>query len=1232
MVQLFREQTALLKQHADILAQQAAALGGKPANTGSLRLPETHATASAETPSPAQLPAPAEAPAGESAAAEPAPPEATGSILTTVLETVSRISAFPQESLSPGQSLAQDLGLDSLMFVELSNAVKEAFPSLDGIPQSLISQSTTIGDVATYIESELGTSATAAAPEPTAASTAADAQQLLERYRPVLVRRARSTLPGPGLPPGSWVLLTTSGHRLADAVAAELLDAGIRVAMLHLGEEYAGVAGDDRGVAHAAWPRDPATIADLFARLAEAGVEPSAVVHTADLEVSAPVDAPEWPNLVPLAQQLAAHLDEPNGFVVVTGMGGALGLTGDGGGDHIWQSALLGFSKSLAREWPDARVLAVDVDPSVPAELLARELRAEIFAADRDPEVGLGSDARQVIALQPSPFAADDSLPIDGSSVLLITGGSGQLGALVGGDLARRTGCALILCGTRPADDAGVSATLASLEGLRVAYVPWDVRQPAGDALDAARRELGPITGIIHCAGVIRDARVAQQTIDDTRLVLDVKVGGLRHALAATASDPVRLVIGFSSWAARFGNVGQTHYAAANELMGRLTARAATERKGAVGVSVAWPPWQSSAMAQSIPEPVRAAMRNDGVTFVEDDAGLTAMRREIATGESGEVVIGVGLPAETREVRACIELSHGSHPYLADHTVGGVPLLPMAAALDYVTEVARAMIGAPLVVRNMTLFRGVEVAKPVRLELRGSARVYRTGRASQAKVEVTSDGQLAYRAEASADGSKLPDLVIPQTPVRRGDDLPLSLDTLYDEVVFHGPRLRGLESVEQLGNAHIVGWARTSRPADWIANPSREAWAVDPLVVDASFQLVLYWMWTQHQRLALPVGLGAFVQHAPFGAGSVRCTAVLRDAGDDTYVGSIRYEDESGRLLAVLHEARAKAVERTSAKGTAPTPAVEIDETHYRVDRFEEVEGLQQRLQMAELMGLANPFFVAHDGVARNTATVGGVSMVNYSSYNYLGLSGHPAVSAAAKEAVDRYGTSVSASRVASGEIPLHRELEEALADLLGCEAAVVFSAGHMTNETTIGHLLGEGDLIIHDALAHNSILEGAKLSGAKRRPFPHSDWAALDEILTTIRPRFRRVLIALEGVYSMDGDIPDLPRFIDLRDKHRCLLLVDEAHSLGVLGATGRGIGELFDVDRNRVDIWMGTLSKTLASCGGYIAARKPLVEYLKYTAPAFVFSAGISPANAAAARAAPDAGAAGRQGPRSA
>jgi 7-keto-8-aminopelargonate synthetase-like enzyme len=166
--------------------------------------------------------------------------------------------------------------------------------------------------------------------------------------------------------------------------------------------------------------------------------------------------------------------------------------------------------------------------------------------------------------------------------------------------------------------------------------------------------------------------------------------------------------------------------------------------------------------------------------------------------------------------------------------------------------------------------------------------------------------------------------------------------------------------------------------------------------------------------------------------------------------------------------------------------------------------------------------------------------------------------------------------------------------------------------------LLNEDDLILMDALSHNSIVQGALLSGARRRPFPHNDLEAAEWILKKYRNQYRRVLIAVEGVYSMDGDYPDLSRLVEIKKQHQCLLMVDEAHSIGVLGKTGRGIGEHFNVNRADVDVWMSTLSKTFASCGGYISGSKELVEYLKFTAPGFVFSVGISPANTAAALAA--------------
>lgn len=291
-----------------------------------------------------------------------------------------------------------------------------------------------------------------------------------------------------------------------------------------------------------------------------------------------------------------------------------------------------------------------------------------------------------------------------------------------------------------------------------------------------------------------------------------------------------------------------------------------------------------------------------------------------------------------------------------------------------------------------------------------------------------------------------------------------------------------------------------------------------------------------------------------------------------------------------------------------------IPDAFYRFDRFPGYEKLLIPLAAASRLGLANPFFKTHEGVAGATTQIDGRVFINFSSYNYLGLAGHPRVNKAAKDAIERYGTSASASRLVAGERHIQRELEESLAAFYEVADCIVFVSGHATNVTTIGHLFGARDLVIHDSLIHNSVLEGIKLSGAARRSFPHNDPAALDAILNEIRGQFERVLIVIEGLYSMDGDVPDLPRFIDLKKRHKAFLMVDEAHSLGVLGETGQGIREHYGIAGNEVDIWMGTLSKTFAGCGGFIAGERALIEHLKYAAPGFVYSVGISPPLAAA------------------
>ena len=288
------------------------------------------------------------------------------------------------------------------------------------------------------------------------------------------------------------------------------------------------------------------------------------------------------------------------------------------------------------------------------------------------------------------------------------------------------------------------------------------------------------------------------------------------------------------------------------------------------------------------------------------------------------------------------------------------------------------------------------------------------------------------------------------------------------------------------------------------------------------------------------------------------------------------------------------------------------------VAQWTEYRALRSRLDTLTEHGIASPFFHVHEGITGNEAVVGGRTLINFANYNYLGLSGDSDVTRAAQDAVAQFGSSVSASRVVSGERPVHRELEREIAGFLGVDDAIVYIGGVPANVSTISHLLSAEDVVLCDQLVHNSAMQGAEFSSARRLVFPHNDWAALDAMLGRVRAQHRRALVVIEGVYSADGDIPDLARFIEVKDRHHAMLMVDEAHSIGVLGATGRGIAEHAGVDPRRVDVWMGTLSKSLASCGGYIAGSHSLVEYLKYTSPGFVYSVGITPSNAAAALAA--------------
>ena len=277
------------------------------------------------------------------------------------------------------------------------------------------------------------------------------------------------------------------------------------------------------------------------------------------------------------------------------------------------------------------------------------------------------------------------------------------------------------------------------------------------------------------------------------------------------------------------------------------------------------------------------------------------------------------------------------------------------------------------------------------------------------------------------------------------------------------------------------------------------------------------------------------------------------------------------------------------------------------------IRAMNDRLSMLKENDLYFYNQAVEEMLSDSKVRVRGRVMGMYASYSYLGLVGHPRINEAAKKAVDKFGTGTNGVRTLAGTLTIHDELEETIANFKHTEAAITYTSGYATNLTVISTLMGRGDYVFSDKLNHASIVDGCLMSGAEFRRFRHNDMAHLEGLLRNAPPDVAKLVIA-DSVFSMDGDIIDLPKMLELCNQYKAWLMIDEAHSVGVLGERGTGIEEYFGLG-DVIDIKMGTLSKTIPSVGGYVAARKEIISYLRHASRAYIFSAALPPAQAAAA-----------------
>ncbi|MFN3198350.1 MAG: aminotransferase class I/II-fold pyridoxal phosphate-dependent enzyme [Bradymonadia bacterium] len=1106
----------------------------------------TTSSLAAEKPaaSPATAPAPqVDVPAESSAQA--------ASAESVILSTVAQVSAYPLAALKVEMRLMEDLGFDSLMLVDLGEQLVKAIDGLDGLPQELFVNQPRIQDLIDYVTAQGDSNAEANTSTADEAPAHIDDHDPLSRFRPHWVEAPLPTSTTPW-PEGLKVAIAGPG------VSA----AGVRSALQQRGNALVSPSECDVLV----WCAD--------------GVDQPHLALVVDGDDPAPDPAAA---LLSTLKTLDSNSHRPDVMVLRDA-------------EDFWAEGLTGVIRALAREWPESRCQSLRFDAGLSAEARVEIFTQAAVSADATVDALFTPTGRFIADLAPAPETAEPFAPTKWGWTV-ITGGMRSVGLAIAQRLLDAGGMVALVGRKGPSSEA---EDLWHTHGERVAFVKADVLDKKGIAL-ALERWHGRVHTMVHCAGVLADGAVGQVSLEAGRSVRAVKTQGWLNSLAACGRG-LKRTVAIGSWAGRFGNRHQLHYAAANAQMAAIA-----EHLPIPAVVSEFGPWTDSTMGQTLSEGVKATMRASGVDFVGTEAGVNAVLADLADP------IGVSLrarrvPQRDRRVQQRVPLSVAAHPYLHDHAIGGVPVLPMASVVDLIAW--SSAVQGPFEVSNVRLFRGVTVTEDTHLTVQvngDAARV--TGPEDTLHYTATVRPVLDLPTWAAVDATG---------PVG------VDLDTFYRDVTFHGPMLRGLVAAEGAGPDVIRGRVKTGRPSDWMPDTARDRWSVDPLALDSAFQLAAVAAWVQFQRGGTPIALERLVQIAPLPAGEIWAEVRLKSHTGDQFTADVALLDASGALLLLAEglKAELRAIEAPD-QGHDPAPqapetpateapaaeAMELKPEWTDFAEAPEYKDLRMRLDMVGALGLKNPYFDVHQGTARSHSLIDGRDCLNYSSYNYLGYSGDPRVLDAVEAAMRTYGTSVSASRVASGERPFHGELERGLAAAQNADAAVVMGSGHATNVTTIGHLFGSKDLILHDELIHDSCLQGIKLSGAARRSYRHEDPEHLESQLKMLRPHYERVLILTEGVYSMDGDISNTPAFVALKRKYGCLLMVDEAHSFGTVGATGRGVGEHWGLERGDVDIWMGTLSKSLSAMGGWIAGSNALVEYLRYTTPGFVFAAGLPP-----------------------
>ncbi|CAM2010376.1 aminotransferase class I/II-fold pyridoxal phosphate-dependent enzyme [Acanthopleuribacter pedis] len=822
-------------------------------------------------------------------------------------------------------------------------------------------------------------------------------------------------------------------------------------------------------------------------------------------------------------------------------------------------------------------------------------------------------------------------------------------------------------------------AVINRLRGRGITVLPMSADITNADAVkalvDQVYRKVGEINGIVHAAGVLRDGLIRGKSVEDFLAVLSAKVQGTWLLDQATAELDLDFFLLFSSLSSLLGNLGQADYAAANAYLDSFAAGAWSRNRRVMALN--WGPWGEVGM---LADRNKGGSGTKAFVDIQPKQGMAliaaalaapqphwALFRATAEDNSQPEPMIAQEPVQTLPQEAVQTLPQEPVQTLPQEAVQPVRQGPVQTAPQPVVQPAPTPVAQPEPVEAPTVSSIWEAPGETAELLPAQDAALITD-----LVALFAESLGVTPAQMNED-SNLLEMGLNSLMVM---EVKNKLDT--DDIVLEPADFFRHDTVSEFADflkaeySDLVQqrWAapvRAAQPAPVHIEPTPAPAPVAPVQVQPAPAPVAPVQVQPTPAVATPtqalVGSGslqtnleaflieAFGESLGLQPGQLDRTGNLLELGlNSLMVMEVKNKLESGTdleldpadffrfssvddLAEFLIEDHADvlaarfAPEPVAAPAPArteptPTPAP-IPEPAPRIEvRKPQSAFMRQRvseLSQEDIQSKKDGNYFYEPVISEGEGAwvqIGDRRMLVLSSYSYLNLIGHPKINAAAADAIQRFGTGTHGVRLLAGTNVLHRQLEKTIARFKGAEEAIVFSSGYITNVTTVSTLVKPGDVVIGDMYNHASIVDGCRQSGARFLIFGHNDMVDLERCLKKAGNAGK--LVVVDAVFSMDGDIINLPEVVRLCQKYDAMLMVDEAHSVGVLGERGHGIEEHFGLDPSCVDIKMGTLSKTIPSVGGYVAGSKELIFAMKHNARAFIFSAALPPAQTAAAMAA--------------